>query len=118
MVTNMLGLASGFFKSSRADSGFSRSLWGGSKAASAVKIDLSDLQDEMHGLMVGCTGEDVQRLGFKITAARKVSELWMLRSDAYQIIARQHSQSEAAKRINGVLTFFEGWIPASQLTHI
>lgn len=116
MVANMVGLASGFFKSSRADSGFSR--WNISKTVSPVKIDLCDLQDEMRSLMVGCSGDDVQRLGFKITASRKVSELWMLRSDIYQVVARQHSQTEAAKRINGVLTFFEGWIPASQLSRI
>ena len=111
-------LVSGFFKSSRTDSGVSRSLWGSSKAMAPVKIDLKDLQDEMRGLMKGCTGDEVQRLGFKVTAASKVSELWMLRSDIYQVIARQHSQTEAAKRINGVLSFFEGWIPASQLTRI
>ena len=66
-----------------------RSIWGHSKSSAPIKIDLRDIQDEMRGLLVGCVGEHVQRLIFKVTAAQKVSELWMLRSDMYQTIALQ-----------------------------
>jgi hypothetical protein len=49
---------------------------------------------------------------------REVKELWMLRSDVHQLISRQLSQQEAAKRINDLMPCFEGWIPSRSLVKI
>lgn len=65
-----------------------------------------------------CEGIQVERLRHQIDKARNVQELWMLRNDAYQLVSQQHNQSQAAERINRLLSVFEGWIAPSQLTRI
>jgi hypothetical protein len=63
-------------------------------------------------------GKDVDRLRYKIRGMREVRELWMMRSDVHELIAKQQSQGVAAKAINQLLPCFEGWIPAQQLIKI
>ena len=54
----------------------------------------------------------------RISSADSVTELWLLRSDIYQCVARQRGQSEASRRINSLLPIFEGWIPARHLAAV
>lgn len=58
------------------------------------------------------------RLRHKIRGTREVKELWMLRSDAHQLISQQISQRVAAARINALLPCFEHWMPAKALVKI
>ena len=63
-------------------------------------------------------GPAAERLRYKIRGTREVKDLWMLRSDVYQLISHQIGQTEAAKRINALLPCFEHWMPEKSLVKI
>jgi hypothetical protein len=57
-----------------------------------------------------CNGVPTQRLHRRITQARTHRELWALRADAYNVIAKGHCQSIATERIHGMAHLFDGWV--------
>lgn len=65
-----------------------------------------------------CTGLPAQRLQRQIHNARTHRDLWMLRSDAYRLIALQHCQSVADSRIGALLHLFEGWVAPQELGRV
>jgi hypothetical protein len=82
------------------------------------KLPIEHIKKRMELVLHDMKSEAVDRLQYKIRATRSVNELWMLRSDLYQVIAMLHSQSEAARRINSLLPCFSKWISSKQLTAI
>ena len=86
--------------------------------AFTIRMPLPDVRLRLRETLADCAGMDAQRLLFKVQAAQAADQLWMLRSDLYNCIARHHSQSEAARRINGLLPCFDGWLPPRQLVRI
>ena len=88
------------------------------REAFAIKMPLAETRRRLHEVLGDCATMDAQRLQFKVLAAMTVHELWMLRSDLYECVARHHSQSEAARRINDLLPCFDGWLPSRQLVRI
>jgi hypothetical protein len=88
------------------------------RAAFAIKMPLTEVRQRLRAVLVDCTAMDAQRIQFKVQAAMTAHELWMLRSDLYECVARHHSQSEAARRINDLLPCFDGWLPSRQLVRI
>jgi hypothetical protein len=82
------------------------------------RLPLDHIRLKLHHTLHDCKRLDVQRLGYRINAADTAADLWLLRSDLYQCIARARDQAEAARRINAVLDSFSGWLPADQLTPI
>ena len=88
------------------------------RAAFAIKRPLTEIRQHRRAVLADCTAMDAQRLQFKVQAAMSAHELWMLRSDLYECVARHHSQSEAARRINALLPCFDGWLPSRQLARI
>jgi hypothetical protein len=81
-------------------------------------MPMEEVRQRLMQTLKDCQVTDAQRLGIRVQATRNAKELWMLRSDLYDCIARHHSQTEAARRINGLLSCFEGWLPPGQLTRI
>jgi hypothetical protein len=79
------------------------------------KLPIAHVKQRMELVLHDVGGIDAVRLQFKIRACRTVNELWMLRSDMYQVISMLHSQSEAARRINSLLPCFSQWIASKQL---
>jgi hypothetical protein len=88
------------------------------RAAFAIKMPLTEVRQRLRAVVHDCTGMDAQRIQFKVQAAMSAHELWMLRSDLYECVARHHSQTEAARRINDLLPCFDGWLPSRQLVRI
>jgi ERCC4-type nuclease len=86
--------------------------------APKTKMSLSQVKLQVELSLQDIESHDVERLRYKIRAVREVRELWMLRSDVHQVIAKRISQQEAAKRINALLPCFEGWVPAKSLVKI
>jgi hypothetical protein len=84
----------------------------------AGKMPLNAIKRQMEQVLHDITGIDIDRLLYKIRATHTVHELWMLRSDMYQTIAKQHSQTVAANRINSLIVCFSHWIAPHQLTPI
>lgn len=82
------------------------------------KMPLAQIKQQMDQCMHDMPGIEAERLRYKIAAARTASDLWLLRSDMYQTIAKLKDQSEAALRINGLLSCFAQWLPDRQLSRI
>lgn len=80
---------------------------------------LAEVQKQLAMVLEDCR-DDVHRLRIesRISSAESVTELWLLRSDIYQCVARERGQGEAARRINSLIPVFEGWIPSRQLATI
>jgi hypothetical protein len=80
---------------------------------------LADVQKELALTLEDCP-DDVLRLRIEgwISSATSVTELWLLRCDIYQCVARACGQGEASRRINSLLPVFEGWIPDRQLVPV
>lgn len=43
--------------------------------------------------------------------ARTGQQIWQVRCEMYQAIARRHCESEAVRRLDALLPAFEGWLP-------
>jgi hypothetical protein len=79
---------------------------------------LVDIKQQMALLLADVQSLDVERMRYRLQAARSINELWMQRSDLYLSISRQHGQTVAASRINSLLASFSGWVADKQLTLI
>lgn len=80
--------------------------------------DLQAIRSAMTNCVSDCKDLQAHRLHLKIASAASAQDLWMLRNDAYQVISQQHSQTEAAARINHLIDAFEGWVEPRQLVKI
>ncbi len=86
--------------------------------AEAQKATLSQVKLRVELSIQDLEGQDAERLRCKIRGTREVSDLWMMRSDIYQLISKRQNQTEAAERVNSLLPMFVGWIPKHQMTQI
>jgi hypothetical protein len=91
---------------------------GGTAYGHKGKLPIAQIKQRMELVLHDVKGINAQRMLYKIRAARDVNELWMLRSDMYQVIAMAHNQSEAARRINSLLPCFSQWIGTKQLSAV
>jgi hypothetical protein len=88
---------------------------------SRLGVRLNDLQSVRSALLlavVDCNGLPTERLQLKIRSARNHRDLWMLRSDAYHLIALSHCQTVAEQRIGGLLPLFVGWVAPQELSRV
>lgn len=65
-----------------------------------------------------CMSVPAHRLRRQIERARTPQELWLLRNDAFQLIAQRHDQRTAAARIDALVKNFEGWLDPKQLARL
>lgn len=65
-----------------------------------------------------CLSVPAHRLRRQIEQARTPQELWLLRNDAFQLIAQRHDQRTAAERIDALIKVFEGWLDPKQLARV
>ncbi len=79
---------------------------------------LDSLRSAMLQAVDDCTGPPAQQLQIKIRSARTQRDLWMLRSDAYRLIALHHCQSIADQRIHPLLHRFEGGLAHQELNRL
>jgi hypothetical protein len=86
--------------------------------AQAQRATLSQIKLRVELSIQELEGQDAERLRYKIRGTREVSDLWMMRSDVYQLISKRQNQAEAAQRVNTLLPLFEGWIPRQQMTQV
>lgn len=86
--------------------------------ASRHRVPLSTLKENLQMLLDDCETTRAQRVVYQINSARTPADLWDLRCELHQCISHVHSQSEASRRINSLVTAFTGWVPAKKLTEI
>lgn len=77
--------------------------------------ELDSLRTAMLQAVHDCAGTSAQQLQLKIRSARTHRDLWMLRSDAYHLIALHHCQSVADQRIHHLQHLFEGWVAPQEI---
>lgn len=65
-----------------------------------------------------CSSVAAHRLRLQIERARTPQELWLLRNDAFSLIAQRHDQRTAAQRIDALVKAFDGWLDPKQLARI
>lgn len=94
------------------------SIFASRQSSPPVCLTLEQIRDRLYQTLSDCKDMSAQRAIYRINVAATPPELWLLRSDLHQCIARVHDQAEATRRINAVLDAFEGWVPPQQLTRI
>ena len=82
------------------------------------RLPIAQIRQSLESLMLDCDSLRAQQVVYRIKIARTPAELWELRCDMHQCIARVHDQTEASRRINTLVTVFRGWVPAGKLTQI
>ena len=82
------------------------------------RLPIEQIRESLQTVLHDCKDMRTQRVIYKINVARTPADLWLLRSDLHQCIAKVHSQTEATERIHSLINVFEGWVPAGQLTTI
>jgi len=60
---------------------------------------LAQVKEEFFDAAIGLCGEQVSMLLDRIDRARSLLELWHLRTELYHLVALQHSQNEAERRL-------------------
>ncbi len=81
-------------------------------------VDVAELRRQALAALHDCSGHACDALRLRLQRARSAQDLWIARSEIFQLIAHQHCQTQAALRINGLLPAFEGWLPARMLTAV
>ncbi|WP_395058031.1 hypothetical protein [Polaromonas sp.] len=91
------------------------SLFSRRQTAAPDRLSLEQIRERLYAALLDCKDMGAQRVIYRINVAATPSELWLLRSDLHQCIARVHDQAEATRRTNLLLDAFEGWVPSHQL---
>ncbi len=86
--------------------------------APAGRLTPEQIRHRLYQALADCKDMATQRAIYRINVAATPADLWLLRCDLHQCIARVHNQAEATRRINTLLDAFEGWVPSHQLTAI
>ena len=79
---------------------------------------MTELREKMLGLLADCSGVRCERARLRLQQANTPQDLWLARSEVYQLLAHQHCQSLAAERINALLPAFEGRLPPKMLVPV
>lgn len=82
------------------------------------RLPLSTLKQSLETLLDDCETTRAERVVYQIKSARTPTDLWDLRCEMHQCISHAHSQSEASRRINSLMSVFTGWVPANKLNEI
>lgn len=94
------------------------SIFAARQPAPPARLTLEQIRHRLYQALLDCKDMSTQRVIYRINVANTPADLWLLRCDLHQCIARVHNQAEATRRINGLLDAFEGWVPSGQLTAI
>ncbi|MDP3310018.1 MAG: hypothetical protein Q8S56_03535 [Polaromonas sp.] len=94
------------------------SIFAARQPAHASPLTLEQIRHRLYQTLADCQDMGTQRAIYRINVATTPAELWLLRSDLLQCIARVHNQAEATRRINDLLDAFAGWVPPRQLQMI
>ncbi|MBA3593319.1 MAG: hypothetical protein M3Q12_02515 [Pseudomonadota bacterium] len=94
------------------------SIFAARQPAHSAPLTLEQIRQRMYQAVADCKDMSTQRVIYRINVAATPAELWLLRSDLHQCVARAHNQAEATLRINNLLDAFAGWVPSRQLQAI
>lgn len=66
--------------------------------------------------LADCHGPAAERVRGLVQSTRSGSDLLLLRGDIYQLVACEHCEAEARRRINDLLPLLEGWVPSGSVS--
>lgn len=75
---------------------------------------LPHVRAEFLNVLQDITGEDADRLRWRLDEARSLRELWHLRADTFRVVGISHSQAEAERRLAQLNRHFPTRAPRSQ----
>ncbi|MBC7436823.1 MAG: hypothetical protein H7332_12225 [Bdellovibrionales bacterium] len=76
------------------------------------------LKEEMIRVLRDCP-EDIRfDMSMLISSESSPAGLWFMRAQLYQYVSHSHGQTEAQRRINGLLVHFQGVVPKRMLVAI
>ena len=76
------------------------------------------LKQEMIRVLGDCPEEVRSGMSRQISGECSPSGLWFMRAQLYQCVSHCHGQTEAQRRINGLLVHFQGIVPRRMLLPI
>jgi hypothetical protein len=82
------------------------------------RLPLSTIKQNLETLLNDCETTRARRVIHQIKSARTPGDLWDLRCEMHQCISHVHSQTEASRRINSLVTVFTGWVTPNKLNEI
>lgn len=94
------------------------SIFAARQPAPAERLTLEQIRHRLYQALADCKDMSAQRAIYRTNVASTPAELWLLRCDLHQCIAKVHNQAEAARRVNDLLDAFDGWVPSRELTPI
>jgi hypothetical protein len=94
------------------------SLPGDADVAATAQSSIGEMRLRCLDAIADCTRLNDERIRAQVGRAANAQQLWQLRSDIYQAIARKHCEAEAARRLNELLPAFEGWLPPGALRRL
>jgi hypothetical protein len=68
--------------------------------------------------LADCESDAAERTREQARSMRSGTDLWLLRGDVYQLVACEHCEAEARRRVNDLLPAFEGWVPATAMARV
>lgn len=85
---------------------------GGAEAAGEEprRVELDAIRCQMIRAMCGCSEHHRARAADKVIAAASALELWMVRCDLHQFLARDVGELEAGRRMEGLTGLFRGHV--------
>lgn len=92
--------------------------WLHESTGEAPKQQLESLRFLVQDALHRCEGPMCERMRWRIEEAYTAQQLWLLRGEIFQLVARQFCQDEAVQRINALLPAFSGWLPERMLTRV
>ena len=77
--------------------------------------ELAHIRRMMVERVLDCEHRQVMRVKKLVDDAQTVQDLWLLRSEVYQVVSQQHGQFTAQQRVASLWPLFEGWVPRETL---
>lgn len=86
--------------------------------AAASDAKLEGIRRSILAALADCGSSAAERTRMQARNMCSGTDLWLLRGQIYQLVACQHCEAEARRRVNDLLPAFKGWVPAATLTRI
>jgi hypothetical protein len=74
---------------------------------------LDQIRLQVLAAVADCCGTAAERVRMQVRKVRSGSDLLLLRGDIYQLVACEHCEAEARRRINELLPALKGRVPAA-----
>ncbi|MGC1175656.1 hypothetical protein [Polaromonas sp.] len=92
---------------------FSRSRGGNLVDVAAPGVELDTIRSAMFLMVSPCSEAHQARAHCQIHQAASVMALWLLRADLFHYLAQDMGESEAVRRVNGLLPLFADDVPGA-----